>query len=189
MYKYSEMSQAMLMYLDPLLSAYTIQDIVEMFCKAAANAIGLSDTFFEYTGYALSLDSCIMNHACIPNASVYIINDILHVRVIQNCDEGEELTMSYLDGLDLKKDRQAKLRSDYAFTCECSACSDVDDSLLDAFLCPEVGCDGIIKNLINSHCCEKCGLLSEEHASSFKTETDAHKRIVSLLDSNTGLIH
>lgn len=190
MYKYAEMSQAMTLYLDPSLSHFALKDIVEMFCKSATNSIGLSDTFFEYTGYAVSLDSCIMNHACLPNASAYFIQDKLYVRVIRDCFEGEELTLSYLDGLNLKKDRQKSLMHDYAFQCGCDICTRRDDGLLDAFLCPELECDGLIQSMVTApFVCEKCGPLSSKHSSSFKSETNAHKKIINLLNSDSGKIH
>ncbi|KAK1757823.1 SET domain-containing protein 5 [Echria macrotheca] len=62
-----------------------------------------------------------MNHDCRPNIH-YRIENITHISVaVRDIHPGEELTVSYIDGLQPRAERQSRL-SDWGFACTCAHC-------------------------------------------------------------------
>ncbi|KAF7316709.1 SET domain-containing protein [Mycena chlorophos] len=70
-----------------------------------------------------------MNHSCSPNTSTYFIKQSFSWRVwaTRDIEEGEELTSSYTIMLASASTRQRML-ADYAFQCQCPACTDASAS-------------------------------------------------------------
>ncbi|KAB2578282.1 hypothetical protein BFW01_g8656 [Lasiodiplodia theobromae] len=66
------------------------------------------------------------NHACVPNAT-FAWNDAvgaITVQTIKEVDEGEELTIAYVDSMKRGKKRREALSRQYGFVCDCPACAD-----------------------------------------------------------------
>ncbi|KAK0656925.1 hypothetical protein B0T16DRAFT_316690 [Cercophora newfieldiana] len=86
----------------------------------------------NFSGHlAIYPDVARINHDCRPNIH-YRMDNITHLSVaVQDIQEGEELTISYIDGHLPRKERQSRL-SDWGFKCTCAHCSmsekDVEDS-------------------------------------------------------------
>lgn len=99
-------------------------------------------------GLGLFPNLALVNHDCWPNCTVALnhgnqsaVNSSLHskrrveVRALENIPEGTELTVSYVDFLNLSSDRQAALQKIYHFTCSCQHCADrTKDDLMGAAL-------------------------------------------------------
>lgn len=65
------------------------------------------------------------NHACVPNAT-FAWNDAvgaITVQTIKEVDEGEELTIAYVDSTKRGKKRREALSQQYGFICDCPACA------------------------------------------------------------------
>ncbi|KAJ4413820.1 SET domain-containing protein 5 [Gnomoniopsis sp. IMI 355080] len=70
-----------------------------------------------------------LNHDCRPNA-VYRIDSatLMHITTaVSAIEPGEEITISYLDPLLPREQRQERLRKDWRFECNCDQCSLSDD--------------------------------------------------------------
>lgn len=73
------------------------------------------------------------NHACAPNAT-FAWNDAvgaITVQTIKEVDEGEELTIAYVDSTKRGKKRREALSRQYGFICDCSACAGGNEEDLD----------------------------------------------------------
>ena len=73
----------------------------------------------------LFLDASRINHACAPNAqnTWNATLDKLTVHAVKDVAEGEEITISYLDGTGTHAARQRKLSDAFGFACTCGTCS------------------------------------------------------------------
>ena len=76
----------------------------------------------------LFINSSLLNHSCAPNATVEKCGDDLQhnkVIAIKDISKGEEVTESYLEGLELKTKTQMRteLQADCSFDCKCGVCT------------------------------------------------------------------
>ncbi|KDQ17930.1 hypothetical protein BOTBODRAFT_143664, partial [Botryobasidium botryosum FD-172 SS1] len=69
---------------------------------------------------ALYLLPSLFNHACAATANWYNFREVMVTRAIKDLEEGEELTIAYVQG-HTAWERQAALRK-HEFTCNCSLC-------------------------------------------------------------------
>jgi len=75
------------------------------------------------SGIALSRAIALTNHSCDANCSIeYHSCAVIALRPIRHIREGEEITMCYIDDNLCLKKRQAALKSDYRFLCDCTRC-------------------------------------------------------------------
>ncbi|CAJ2513874.1 Uu.00g019930.m01.CDS01 [Anthostomella pinea] len=76
---------------------------------------------FHYGTYP---DVSRLNHDCRPNLAFYIDQNLTHhTRAVRDIKPGEELTVSYIDPLQVRIARQERLRNTLGFSCGCSQCS------------------------------------------------------------------
>ncbi|XP_028829485.1 histone-lysine N-methyltransferase SMYD1a [Denticeps clupeoides] len=101
------------------------------------NAFTLSDQRgLQAVGVGIFPNLCLVNHDCWPNCTVILnhgnktaLDSTLHsqrrieLRSLGTIAEGEELTVSYVDFLNLSKERQRLLKQQYYFDCKCEHCS------------------------------------------------------------------
>ncbi|XP_056259665.1 histone-lysine N-methyltransferase SMYD1a [Seriola aureovittata] len=119
--------------------------ISHIFGIIKCNGFTLSDQKgLQAVGVGLFPNLCLVNHDCWPNCTVVLnhgnqsaLSSALHsqrrieVRALEKIPEGEELTVSYVDFLDLSADRQRKLKEHFHFDCTCSHCSQhIKDDLM-----------------------------------------------------------
>ncbi|KAF3702398.1 Histone-lysine N-methyltransferase SMYD1 [Channa argus] len=111
--------------------------ISKMFGIIKCNDFTLSDQRgLQAVGVGLFPNLCLVNHDCWPNCTVILnhgnqsaLSSALHsqsrieLRTLQKIPEGEELTVSYVDFLNLSADRKKKLREQFLFDCACEHCS------------------------------------------------------------------
>ncbi|KAH8740449.1 SET domain containing protein with a cysteine cluster at the C-terminus [Cryptosporidium ryanae] len=68
-----------------------------------------------------TIQSCF-NHSCQPNCCVYSMGDsTVYISTIRDINEGEELTISYIDNT-LSFPERKELINNYHFECSCSVC-------------------------------------------------------------------
>ena len=63
-----------------------------------------------------------INHSCWPNSVRSFLGDLLIVRAARDIQEGEEITMNYLDNESCLQNRQEELYSGWGFNCKCTLC-------------------------------------------------------------------
>ena len=80
----------------------------------------------QQTPAGVFLTASRLNHSCVPNADHFCGNESRWKSFVANRDitEGEEITISYIDHLKHRTERQLELRK-WAIVCQCPVC-DVD---------------------------------------------------------------
>ncbi|XP_069544208.1 histone-lysine N-methyltransferase SMYD1a isoform X2 [Brachyistius frenatus] len=121
--------------------------ISHIFGIIKCNGFTLSDQRgLQAVGVGLFPNLCLINHDCWPNCTVILnhgnqaaVTSALHsqrrieLRSLGRISEGEELTVSYVDFLNLSADRQKKLKETFHFECTCSHCRQhISDDLMTA---------------------------------------------------------
>ncbi|XP_063066560.1 histone-lysine N-methyltransferase SMYD1a [Engraulis encrasicolus] len=111
--------------------------IAHLFGVLKVNGFSLSDQRgLAAVGVGIFPNLCLVNHDCWPNCTVILnhgnqsaLDSALHsqrrieLRAMGPIAEGEELTVSYVDFLNLAKDRQKALKKQYYFECSCEHCT------------------------------------------------------------------
>ena len=66
-----------------------------------------------------------LNHDCRPNAHYYFDTETLthHIHALRTIGPGEELTITYIDPVQLRQRRQEELQWNWGFKCSCSSCT------------------------------------------------------------------
>jgi hypothetical protein len=66
-----------------------------------------------------------MNHDCRPNADYYFDYDTMaqYIHALRDIGPGEELTLSYINPLERRKHRMARLERNWGFRCSCPLCT------------------------------------------------------------------
>ncbi|KAI8619923.1 hypothetical protein BC830DRAFT_1039507, partial [Chytriomyces sp. MP71] len=64
------------------------------------------------------------NHSCVPNCAVAFepVTHMARLVSLRDIQEGEELTVSYVDSADPYHSRRLDLQRRYFFTCKCELC-------------------------------------------------------------------
>uniref|UniRef100_A0A3Q3JYA8 [histone H3]-lysine(4) N-trimethyltransferase n=1 Tax=Monopterus albus TaxID=43700 RepID=A0A3Q3JYA8_MONAL len=115
---------------------HSVDYISNIFGIIKCNGFTLSDQKgLQAVGVGLFPNLGLVNHDCWPNCTVILnhgnqsaVNSALHsqrrieLRALETIPNGEELTVSYVDFLDLSADRKKKLRDRFFFECTCEHC-------------------------------------------------------------------
>lgn len=74
------------------------------------------------------------NHDCRPNAAYYVDQStLMHITTaVRPIKAGEEITITYLDPLAPRADRQERAQSHWGFGCTCSYCSATADEVVES---------------------------------------------------------
>ncbi|KAJ2905558.1 HET domain containing protein [Zalerion maritima] len=65
-----------------------------------------------------------LNHNCRPNTAFHIDENLVHhVNAVQKIKKGEEISISYLDPVAPRDERQKRSLAAWGFSCDCPACS------------------------------------------------------------------
>ncbi|KAK7174060.1 hypothetical protein R3I93_003784 [Phoxinus phoxinus] len=111
--------------------------VSHLFGVINCNGFTLSDQRgLQAVGVGLFPNLCLVNHDCWPNCTVILnhgsqtaLDSSFHsekrieLRALGSISEGEELTVSYVDFLNVSKDRQRLLKLQYYFDCRCEHCT------------------------------------------------------------------
>jgi hypothetical protein len=74
-------------------------------------------------GRGLFPTASYFNHSCEPNCQVLQFQNEMRIECVRPVRAGEELTISYISGLNMsRKNRQSLLKMDYFFDCKCEKC-------------------------------------------------------------------
>ncbi|XP_061836643.1 histone-lysine N-methyltransferase Smyd1-like [Nerophis lumbriciformis] len=116
---------------------HSVDYILHIFGILKCNGFTLRDqNGLRDVGVGLFPNLCLVNHDCWPNCSVVLnhgnqtaLNSALHsqsrieLRALEKIPEGKELTVSYVDFLNLSAERKKKLKECFHFECTCQHCS------------------------------------------------------------------
>ncbi|KAH6854556.1 hypothetical protein B0I37DRAFT_301608, partial [Chaetomium sp. MPI-CAGE-AT-0009] len=95
----------------------------EVLCKIQTNAFNRLDADTGMTGIFLDATLAMVNHSCVPNAFIGFDKRTAVLRTERPIQEGEEITISYIDNTLPKSARREALRL-YHFECDCPRCKD-----------------------------------------------------------------
>ncbi|XP_034048683.1 histone-lysine N-methyltransferase SMYD1a [Thalassophryne amazonica] len=124
---------------------HSTEYISHIFGIIQCNGFTVSDQRgLQAVGVGLFPNLCLVNHDCWPNCTIILnhgnqsaVSSALHsqrrieLRALRKVAEGEELTVSYVDFLDLSADRRQKLKDRFHFECTCQHCSQhIKDDLM-----------------------------------------------------------
>ncbi|KAM9061688.1 histone-lysine N-methyltransferase SMYD1 isoform X1 [Sarcophilus harrisii] len=120
----------------PQSQQFSMQYISHIFGVINCNAFTLSDQRgLQAVGVGIFPNLCLVNHDCWPNCTVIFNNgnheavkSMFHtqmrieLRALGKISEGEELTVSYIDFLNISQERKKQLKKQYYFDCTCEHC-------------------------------------------------------------------
>ncbi|KAK4240615.1 hypothetical protein C8A03DRAFT_31210 [Achaetomium macrosporum] len=95
----------------------------EVLCKIQTNAFNRLDADTGMTGIFLDAGLAMVNHSCVPNAFVGFDKRTAVLRAERPIQEGEEITISYIDNMLPTSARHEALKL-YHFQCDCPRCWD-----------------------------------------------------------------
>ncbi|XP_044516368.1 histone-lysine N-methyltransferase SMYD1 isoform X2 [Gracilinanus agilis] len=102
---------------------FSMQYISHIFGVINCNAFTLSDQRgLQAVGVGIFPNLCLVNHDCWPNCTVIFNNGKIELRALGKISEGEELTVSYVDFLNISQERKKQLKKQYYFDCTCEHC-------------------------------------------------------------------
>uniref|UniRef100_A0A8B9DJB4 [histone H3]-lysine(4) N-trimethyltransferase n=1 Tax=Anser cygnoides TaxID=8845 RepID=A0A8B9DJB4_ANSCY len=96
------------------------------------NAFTLSDQRgLQAVGVGIFPNLCQANHDCWPNCTVIFNNGKIELRALSKISPGDELTVSYVDFLNVSEERRRQLKKQYYFDCTCEHCKkQIKDDLM-----------------------------------------------------------
>ncbi|MEE6462805.1 hypothetical protein FKM82_001706 [Ascaphus truei] len=98
--------------------------ISHIFGVISCNGFTLSDQRgLQAVGVGIFPNLCLINHDCWPNCTVIFNNGKIELRSLGKINKGEELSVSYVDFLNLSEDRRKQLKKQYYFDCTCEHCT------------------------------------------------------------------
>lgn len=136
--------------------------LMETFGKMVINSFTVCDGELQPIGVAIYLSPSLLDHSCEPNAVVTFQGTKLTVRAIKDIPDPSppNISISYVDQLATKAERQRQLSEQYYFTCQCSRCNDnsLDREML-GVKCQSGGCQGYHSRREDNHFgnCKECG--------------------------------
>uniref|UniRef100_A0A2K6ENR5 [histone H3]-lysine(4) N-trimethyltransferase n=1 Tax=Propithecus coquereli TaxID=379532 RepID=A0A2K6ENR5_PROCO len=112
-----------LQYWPPQSQQFSMQYISHIFGVINCNGFTLSDQRgLQAVGVGIFPNLGLVNHDCWPNCTVIFNNGKIELRALGKISEGEELTVSYIDFLNVSEERKKQLRKQYYFDCTCEHC-------------------------------------------------------------------
>ncbi|XP_062854340.1 histone-lysine N-methyltransferase SMYD1b isoform X1 [Trichomycterus rosablanca] len=103
---------------------HTVERISHIFGLINCNGFMMSDQRgLQAVGVGLFPNLCLVNHDCWPNCTVILNSGRIELRALGKINEGEELTVSYVDYLNVSEDRKHILKQQYYFDCTCEHCT------------------------------------------------------------------
>lgn len=127
---------ALIKYLDLDLSKKDeiIAEMVDLGCKIAMNAFTIFGNDYDAISSALYFPTNFLNHSCDPNCLVVYQRKNQRVFALRDIEEGEELTISYIEKENSLQKRRDLLKESYCFTCECKRCKDEEEKSMSSLV-------------------------------------------------------
>ncbi|KAK7136429.1 hypothetical protein R3I94_014921 [Phoxinus phoxinus] len=103
---------------------HTVDSISHVLGVINCNGFMVSDQRgLQAVGVGLFPNLCLVNHDCWPNCTVILNNGKIELRALGKISPGEEVTVAYVDYLNLSEDRRRLLKQQYYFDCTCEHCT------------------------------------------------------------------
>lgn len=103
---------------------HPIDEISHIFGVINCNGFTVSDQRgLQAVGVGLFPNLCLVNHDCWPNCTVILNHGKIELRSLGKISEGEELTVAYVDYMNLSEERRRLLKAQYFFDCTCEHCT------------------------------------------------------------------
>ncbi|XP_033482398.2 histone-lysine N-methyltransferase SMYD3 [Epinephelus lanceolatus] len=99
---------------------------LSLIAKVTCNCFTISDGELQEIGVGLYPSLSLLNHDCRPNCVMVFVGTKLQLRAVQDINPEDELTISYIETLSLREDRQRHLEDQYLFICHCQHCDSQD---------------------------------------------------------------
>ncbi|XP_069488299.1 histone-lysine N-methyltransferase SMYD1 isoform X2 [Ambystoma mexicanum] len=116
--------QTFLNFWPPESSMFGVQYISNVFGVINCNGFTVSDQRgLQAVGVAIFPNLCLVNHDCWPNCTVIFNNGKIELRALGKVNKGDELSVSYVDFLNLSTERKEQLKGQYYFDCTCEHCT------------------------------------------------------------------
>ncbi|KAJ3565263.1 hypothetical protein NPX13_g7571 [Xylaria arbuscula] len=146
------------------MGSHKITDI--LFTNSFQVTLGGHDGFH----YANFPEVSVLNHDCRPNMAFFIDGNLTHhTHAVRDISPGEELTISYVDALQIRSERQERTRNSLGFSCTCSQCT-LPKEELDASDDRIRTISRIERELSNVNSKEPSPAMIEEYIALYKTE-------------------
>ncbi|KAI5923334.1 hypothetical protein F4810DRAFT_217736 [Camillea tinctor] len=97
---------------------------MEILCKLRVNSFDRLDADLGETGMFLNPALAMVNHSCVPNAFVQFSGRKAILHANQEIAKDEEITISYIEPMPHRTQRQEALKRRYHFDCNCPRCED-----------------------------------------------------------------
>ncbi|XP_065104157.1 histone-lysine N-methyltransferase SMYD1b isoform X2 [Paramisgurnus dabryanus] len=103
---------------------HTVDSVSHVLGVINCNGFMVSDQRgLQAVGVGLFPNLCLVNHDCWPNCTIVLNNGKIELRALGKISPGEEVTVSYVDYLNLSEDRRRLLKQQYFFDCTCEHCT------------------------------------------------------------------
>lgn len=104
-------------------------------CRFHCNNFGIIDNQLFPIGEGTYPIGSLFNHSCRPNAVALYNGTTQMIRLIEDVNAGEEITIAYVDIAHSRSDRTQQLADKYFFKCDCPRCSsDTGFGVIDTLL-------------------------------------------------------
>jgi SET and MYND domain-containing protein len=74
----------------------SIAQATEWLCKIKLNTFDMTDDDLGHSGSYLHATLAMVNHSCLPNATVQFIGRTAYLRALEAIEKGEEIRISYI---------------------------------------------------------------------------------------------
>lgn len=115
---------AMLDIDDKLFAPPDFDLIKSLFHKLRINSFSIDHMEESGKSIALYIQTSVFDHSCRSNAAFVFIGKRMQIRAMKDIQEGEEVTIHYVDIMETKKERRDKLWKDWGFLCRCFRCEE-----------------------------------------------------------------
>ena len=100
----------------------TAKEALDLLFASRRNAHDVLDGDNGVVGTALFSFLSLVNHSCDPTGSISFNGVSAELRALRHIQQGEEITISYIETAQPREVRQSELNKTYEFTCTCARC-------------------------------------------------------------------
>lgn len=99
--------------------------LFSLYGKITINSFAILNISLNKMGTGIYIAASLLDHSCRPNCDAIFDGTSLEIRAMESFDLAKTApTITYIDLKLNKENRQAKLKEQYFFDCNCSRCSD-----------------------------------------------------------------
>lgn len=153
---------------------------ISIVSKRIVNDEGIPQFQEQTVGCGVYLTSRFINHSCDPNTRITQFDgDSLVLHAIQDIGAGEEILFSYGGNYrwQIMSERKRMLKNSYFFDCQCSACEQGLQPVVNALVCPD--CKGPVV-ADGPMVCQWCGKVDHMILKEVLGNTEAYLKMAKL---------